>query len=401
MSTYIHFTDEQKQRAASVDLEEFLRCRGEKLLTSGREKRLARDHSVTIRGNEWYDHAEERGGHAVSFVQRFYHLSYPEAVTMLLGGEMGTVYPSAQERVEEPPKPFVLPPANSNMRRVYAYLVKHRNIDRSVVAHFAREKLLYEDADYHNAVFVGTDEDGIPRHAHKRSANSFGKAFRLNVEGCDPCYSFHHIGTDRSLYVFEAPIDMLSYITLHPEGWQSHSYVACCGTFGESAYTGALKVLKVILNYEYLWVNLRVKGGAYGCMSSFGRNGETMLVSYRDPKLGETNRVYEGIPEYLRTFSIDDRDMTKYVIGAFSELDAPLNPAAKGARNLGAWLSGVTDEMIQRERDQVLNVTQEDIRALAGLLESVLNTGALCAIGNDQQIVNEQELFNEIKHLYH
>ena len=230
MSTYIHFTDEQKQRAASVDLEEFLRCRGEKLLTSGREKRLARDHSVTIRGNEWYDHAEERGGHAVSFVQRFYHLSYPEAVTMLLGGEMGTVYPSAQERVEEPPKPFVLPPANSNMRRVYAYLVRHRNIDRSVVAHFAKEKLLYEDAEYHNAVFVGTDEDGIPRHAHKRSANSYGKAFRLNVEGCDPRHSFHHIGRDESLYVFEAPIDMLSYITLHPEDWQSHSYVACCGT---------------------------------------------------------------------------------------------------------------------------------------------------------------------------
>ena len=230
MSTYIHFTDEQKQRAASVDLEEFLRCRGEKLLTSGREKRLARDHSVTIRGNEWYDHAEERGGHAVSFVQRFYHLSYPEAVTMLLGGELGTVYPSAEERVEEPPKPFVLPPANSNMRRVYAYLVKHRNIDRSVVAHFAREKLLYEDAKYHNAVFVGTDEEGIPRHAHKRSTNSYGKAFRLNVEGCDPRYSFHHIGTDGSLYVFEAPIDMLSYITLHPQEWQRHSYVACCGT---------------------------------------------------------------------------------------------------------------------------------------------------------------------------
>ena len=91
-------------------------------------------------------------------------------------------------------------------------------------------KLLYEDADYHNAVFVGTDEDGVPRHAHKRSANSFGKAFRLNVEGCDPHHSFHHIGRDESLYVFEAPIDMLSYITLHPEGWQSHSYVACCGT---------------------------------------------------------------------------------------------------------------------------------------------------------------------------
>lgn len=226
MSTYIHFTEEEKQRAASVDLEEFLRCHGEKLLASGREKRLARDHSVTVRGNEWYDHAEERGGHAVSFVQRFYNLSYPEAVTMLLGGEAGTIYPSAAERVEEPPKPFVLPPIHSDMRRVYAYLVKHRNIDRSVVTHFAREKLLYEDAEYHNAVFVGTDEEGIPRHAHKRSTNSYGKAFRLNVEGCDPHYSFHHIGTDESLYVFEAPIDMLSYITLCPEDWQRHSYVA-------------------------------------------------------------------------------------------------------------------------------------------------------------------------------
>lgn len=121
MSSYIHFTEEQKQRAAAVNLEEFLRCRGEKLLSSGREKRLASDHSVTVRGNEWYDHAEERGGHAVSFVQRFYGLSYPDAVTMLLGGELGTAYPSAGERTEEPVKPFALPPANKDMRRVFAY----------------------------------------------------------------------------------------------------------------------------------------------------------------------------------------------------------------------------------------------------------------------------------------
>lgn len=230
MSSYIHFTEEQKERAAAVDLEQFLRCRGEKLIASGRDKRLASDHSITIRGNEWYDHAEEHGGHAVSFVQRFYGLSYPDAVTMLLGGEQGTAYPSSRERVEEPTKPFALPPANNDMRRVYAYLVKHRGIDRSVVAHFAKAKLLYEDAEYHNAVFVGTDENGVPRHAHKRSANSFGKAFRLNVEGSDPHHSFHHIGTDGSLYVFEAPIDLLSYITLHPEDWKKHSYVACCGT---------------------------------------------------------------------------------------------------------------------------------------------------------------------------
>ena len=112
----------------------------------------------------------------------------------------------------------------------WLYLIKHRSIARDVVAHFAKAGFLYEDAEYHNAVFVGTDTDGVPRHAHKRSANRYGKAFRLNVESSDPRYSFHHVGTDRSLYVFEAPIDMLSFITLYPENWQRHSYVACCGT---------------------------------------------------------------------------------------------------------------------------------------------------------------------------
>lgn len=230
MAKYIHFTEEQKQQAASVDLERFLLCRGEKLITSGREKRLARDHSVTVRGNEWYDHAEERGGHAVSFVQKFYGLNYPEAVSLLLGGDTGNAFPAASEKEPEEPKTFELPPANSDMRRVYAYLVKRRGIDRDIVTAFARAKLLYEDAEYHNAVFVGTDADGVARHAHKRSTNSEGKAFRLNVEGSNPKHSFHHIGTDGRLYVFEAPIDLLSYITLNPENWQEHSYVACCGT---------------------------------------------------------------------------------------------------------------------------------------------------------------------------
>lgn len=216
MAEYIHFTKEQKEQAAAVDLEEFLRCRGEKLIVSGREKRLASDHSITVRGNEWYDHADECGGHAVSFVQRYYGLSYPEAVLMLLDGGGAIPYPSASARREETPKPFELPEAHSDMRRVFAYLVKHRQIDRAVVSHFAREKLLYEDAKYHNIVFVGLDADGVPRHAHKRSTNSYGEAFRINVEGCDPKHSFHHIGTNGSLYVFEAPIDMLSYITLYP-----------------------------------------------------------------------------------------------------------------------------------------------------------------------------------------
>ena len=118
------------------------------------------------------------------------------------------------------------------MRRVFAYLVKQRHIDRQVVAHFARAKTLIEDSKYHNCVFVGTDEQGVPRHAHKRSTNSYGKAFRQNVEGSDPRYSFHHLGSDGDLYVFEAPIDMLSFITMYPEDWTAHSYVACCGTSG-------------------------------------------------------------------------------------------------------------------------------------------------------------------------
>jgi hypothetical protein len=230
MGQYIHFTEEQKLRAGSVDLEEFLRLRGEKLLASGREKRLSSDHSITVRGSEWFDHAAGKGGGPVSFVQTYFGLSYPEAMTLLLGGEAGQVYPSARERKEEPSKVFVLPERSEDMRRVYGYLMRHRHIGKSVISHFARAGTLYEDAEYHNCVFIGRDENGIARHAHKRSTNSFGEVFRINVEGGDPRYSFHHIGGDGYLYVFEAPIDLLSFITLYPRGWQAHNYVACCGT---------------------------------------------------------------------------------------------------------------------------------------------------------------------------
>lgn len=227
---YIHFTEEQKNRAASVDLEEFLRMHGERLTRSGKEKRMASDHSITVDGSEWYDHAAGKGGGPVSFVRDFYGLSYPEAMSLLLDGEQGVEYPAAKQKEEAPPKPFVLPPKNQDMCRVYAYLLKQRHIDRSVISHFVKAGLLYEDAKYHNCVFVGADEDGVPRHAHKRSTNSYGEAFRINVEGSDPRYCFHHIGEDEQLFVFEAPIDMLSYITLNPNGWERHSYVACCGT---------------------------------------------------------------------------------------------------------------------------------------------------------------------------
>ena len=228
MSQYLPFTDAQKERAAAVDLEAFLQSRGETLLPSGKEKRLARDHSITVGGNTWYDHAAMRGGGPVSFVREQYGLSYPEAMLLLLGGE-GEAVPLVRERTDPPKKPFVRPPENHDMRRAYAYLVRSRGISRDVVNVFAKAGLLYEDAEYHNCVFIGKDEMGIARHAHKRSTNSFGKVFRINVESGDPRYSFHHIGTDDTLYVFEAPIDLLSYISLHPNDWQRHSYVACCG----------------------------------------------------------------------------------------------------------------------------------------------------------------------------
>lgn len=242
MGAYIHFTDEQKLRANNVDLVDFLQRRREKLIPSGREKRLASDHSITVRGNEWYDHSAECGGYAIDFVRQFYNLSYPEAVTMLLGGEQGEVYQPANQKQPEPKKPFALPNSHSDMRRVYAYLVKTRLLDREVVGFFARQKLLYESCEkskdgtkeYHNAVFVGFDEHGIPRHAHKRGLYTEGAGFKGNVDGCDPRYSFHYVGAGDTLFVFEAPIDLLSYITLHPEGWRSHSYVALCGVGGQA-----------------------------------------------------------------------------------------------------------------------------------------------------------------------
>lgn len=225
ISNYIPFTQEQKQQAAATDLAAFLQSRGEKLIRSGREKRLASNHSVTVRGGEWYDHAEQRGGNAISFLQQHYDMSFPEAVQALLGGAFRPAAPVIEE-----PKPFVLPEAHSDMRRVFAYLTKTRGIDNRIVSAFAHEKLIYEDAKYHNAVFVGRDENGKPVHAHVRSTNSKGKTFRINVEGSDPRYSFHHIGNNGSLLVFEAPIDLLSHISLYPQSWQENSYVACCGT---------------------------------------------------------------------------------------------------------------------------------------------------------------------------
>lgn len=202
----------------------------------------------------------------------------------------------------------------------------------------------------------------------------------------------------RETYAFTHPVKNVN------EGLKTSAqvdYVARCGNFRDAglAYTGALKILQVILSYDYLWLNIRVKGGAYGCMSGFGRSGEGYLVSYRDPNLKETNEIYEGIPAYLEQFDPDERDMTKYVIGTISNLDAPLTPSVKGSRGLSAYLSGVTEERMQTERDQVLQATKEDIRALAAYVRAVLQTGSFCVVGNEEKIEANRAMFGEVSSL--
>lgn len=178
-------------------------------------------------------------------------------------------------------------------------------------------------------------------------------------------------------------------------------YVARGGNFRDHGFTyrGSLKILKLIMSYEYLWINIRVKGGAYGCMSSFLRTGESYFVSYRDPNLGKTIDIYEHIPDYLRSFTADERDMTKYVIGTFGSLDTPMNPEAKGSRSMSAYLQELPFEQIQRERDEILNATPEDIRNLADLIAAVLEDDSLCVIGNENAIRAESGLFDSVQTL--
>lgn len=178
-------------------------------------------------------------------------------------------------------------------------------------------------------------------------------------------------------------------------------YVAKTGDFicEGYEYTGALRLLRIILSYDYLWINVRVKGGAYGCMNTFLRSGESYFVSYRDPNLSETLDVYDRIPEYIKSFSLDERDMTKYIIGTFSALDTPMNPEAKGSRSMSAYLEGITYEQIQKERNEILNAQPEDIRRLAELVEAVLKKDSICVIGNENMIKESAGLFENVEKL--
>ena len=226
ISTYIHFTKEQREQARRTDLANFLISHGEKVKKSGSEYEwLDGSQKVTIRGHLWYHQYEQKGGDAVDFVRRFYNKDYAEAVEMLLNNCDGQIV--NLQTTEREQKPFILPPRNDRMSRVFSYLLLTRGIDKNVLFEFVRKKMIYESAYYHNAVFVGYDSSGKPRHAHMRGTVT-SNPYKGNVAGSQPEYSFHFNGTSDKIFLFEAPIDMFSYISMHKENWQEHSYAASC-----------------------------------------------------------------------------------------------------------------------------------------------------------------------------
>ena len=179
-------------------------------------------------------------------------------------------------------------------------------------------------------------------------------------------------------------------------------YVAAAGNFKKAGleYTGTLRVLKVILSYDYLWLNIRVKGGAYGCMSGFTRTGNGYFASYRDPNLRGTFDIYKGCVDYLKNFAASDRDMLKYIIGTISDMDIPLTPSMAGARSLTAYFTGVTEERILKERKEVLSCTVADIRGLADYVQAILADDAICVLGNESLLKKEETLFNTLEPLF-
>ena len=220
------FSDEQLQRASSIDIAAMLQGQGEKLKKQGRVYRWLRYDSTVIDRNRWYRHSREIGGGPIQFMQHFYGMDFVEAVKYLLDGEEGAEFVQAS-RNPEPKLPFTPPKLSKNMHRTFAYLIKTRKIDADIVQHFVNEKKILETEGYHNVAFCGYDEKGEMKQMHLRSTLP-GNRFFMDIDGSDKQYYFRHIGTNSDVYVFEAPIDMLSYITMNKENWQESSYV-CLG----------------------------------------------------------------------------------------------------------------------------------------------------------------------------
>lgn len=238
-----HYTQEQIEKANRTDLVFFLQSHGEQVMRSG-SSYLWEKHQVWIKEYRWYSHYDSTGGYPIGFVMRYFGMGFQDAVAELLGCTAYGLTPQSK-------KDLILPQRSNSMDCVFAYLMQKRFIARDVIAHFAHTRTLYEDAQYHNCIFVGTDEEGIPRHIHRRGTQG---SFKQTDAGSKAEYSFHHDGDSDTLYVFEAPIDMLAFITLHFDNWKQHSYVALCSV-SERAILHRLRVnpklKKVILCLDH------------------------------------------------------------------------------------------------------------------------------------------------------
>ena len=258
------YTQEQIDRANQVDLEQFLRSHGEQVTKSGNEYRWKRHDSLTIQGNKWFRHSQSKGGYPVEFVMEFFGKTFPEAVSLLIGEA-----PAHNGAAAAPSADFRLPPRNRYAAAAMAYL-RQRNIPEELVQEFCKEGLIYEDARHHNIVFVGKDEIGIPRYAHCKGTEG---SFRMDVQGSDKSHNFAYRSDGKSLFVFEAPIDLMSFIALYPNDWKMRNYLSLGGV-GAKALEGFLSERKDI---------------------------ETVYICTDSDKAGNdaVNRLLESIPESM------------------------------------------------------------------------------------------------------
>lgn len=225
---YIHFTEEQKQQARETDIVSILQSQGEQVKKSGSEYEwLHNSQKITIRDNLWFHQYERVGGDAIDFVCKFYNKSFQGAMEYLLGNRSCIITHTKQEKKPKQIKKFIPPSKNDNMSRVFNYLTVKRGIDKKVIYSFVYEQMLYESNEYHNAVFLGFDKNGVSCHAHMRGIGA-NSTYKGNVSGSFPEYSFHRHGESKYLFLFEAPIDMLSFISMHKKDWKKNSYAASC-----------------------------------------------------------------------------------------------------------------------------------------------------------------------------
>ena len=225
---YIHFTEEQKQQARQTDIVSLLQSQGEQIKKSGSEYEwLYNSQKITIRDNLWFHQYERVGGDTIDFVRKFYNKSFQGAMEYLLGNSCCAITHTQQVKKSNKNKEFIPPPKSDDMSRVFNYLTIKRGIDKEIICSFVHEQMLYESKDYHSAIFIGFDKNGVARHSHKRGIGT-NSTYKGNVSGSIPEYSFHWHGESKYLFLFEAPIDMLSFISMYKKDWKKHSYVASC-----------------------------------------------------------------------------------------------------------------------------------------------------------------------------